>query len=351
MIMTTKVNYYKLGIFVLGSTILAIILLVALGAGQLFQRKIMLETYFNESVQGLSIGSKVKYRGVVIGEVSRITFTFAKYEKNLPPAQRKRYVLVEAAMQQDLLTHDTRFGTDDRAFKEEVAKGLRIRLAFQGLTGASYLEIDYIDPVLNTPLPITWQPTYSYIPSTPSTTAQFMKSFELVFDRLQALDIEDTIANWNRLIVATTKRVEAVDTAQISSRINRVLSRLDQVPLEALGKDAAILVAQLKEVSSGLKALINDPAATEPPGDINIIVKKVRNTLESPAFNHALHNLERSLQRIDRITAGSELDIRATLENLQHITANLRDLTETAKHYPASVLFGEPPPKLEGSSQ
>jgi paraquat-inducible protein B len=350
--MTAKVNYYKLGIFVLSSAILTIILLILLGAGQLFQKKVLLETYFNESVQGLSVGSKVKYRGVIIGEVTRITFTFAKYEKNLPPSQRKRYVLVEAAMQQDLLMHDTRFGTDDRAFKEEVAKGLRIRLAFQGITGASYLEIDYVDPVINSPLPITWTPVHSYIPSTPSTTAQFMKSFELVFDRLQALDIEGTLANWNRFIVSTTKRIEAIDTAQISLRVNRVLGRLDQVPLEQLGKDTAILIAQLKEVSSGLKVLVNDPASSAQPGDINIIAKKLRDLLESPSLNQALRNLERSLQRIDRITAGSESDISVTLENLQQITANLRDLTETAKHYPSSVLFGDKPNQIkEGSAR
>jgi hypothetical protein len=36
--------------------------LVVIGSGRWFQTKLTIETYFNESVQGLDIGSKLKYR-------------------------------------------------------------------------------------------------------------------------------------------------------------------------------------------------------------------------------------------------------------------------------------------------
>ena len=62
-----------------------------------------METYFNESVQGLDIGSKMKYRGVVIGEVTRISFTYVKYEQDKPMTQRKRYVMVEAQLEPRLV--------------------------------------------------------------------------------------------------------------------------------------------------------------------------------------------------------------------------------------------------------
>ena len=48
-----------------------------LGAGTLFRKQLVLETYFNESVQGLEVGSKVMFRGVMVGNVSRLTFTYA----------------------------------------------------------------------------------------------------------------------------------------------------------------------------------------------------------------------------------------------------------------------------------
>ncbi len=47
-----------------------------------------METYLNESVQGLEVGSKVRYRGVVVGEVRRIGFTYNIYEQDQPMAER-----------------------------------------------------------------------------------------------------------------------------------------------------------------------------------------------------------------------------------------------------------------------
>ena len=49
--------------------------MLALGAGNVFKRTVTIETYFDESVQGLDVGSAVKYRGVQIGRVTRIGFT------------------------------------------------------------------------------------------------------------------------------------------------------------------------------------------------------------------------------------------------------------------------------------
>ena len=48
-----------------------------------------------------------------------------------------------------------------------------MRLAPQGITGTSYLEIDYVDPVPPI-LPIDWTPDNIYIPSAPSTVTTFL---------------------------------------------------------------------------------------------------------------------------------------------------------------------------------
>src|SRR5215470_5323811 len=113
-----------------------------LGAGKLFQSKVVMETYFDESVQGLDVGSKVKYRGVVVGEVKSIGFTYTRYQLDLPMSQRLRYVMVEATILPRLI--GGRGASDSlrlETVKEEVGKGLRVRLAPQGITGTGYLEI------------------------------------------------------------------------------------------------------------------------------------------------------------------------------------------------------------------
>ena len=101
--MSQKANYFKLGLFVIGAIAAGILVLVIIGSGRWFERKVIIETYFKESVQGLDLGSKLKYRGVTIGEVTRISFTYTRYQLDLPITQRERYVMVEAQVQPRLL--------------------------------------------------------------------------------------------------------------------------------------------------------------------------------------------------------------------------------------------------------
>src|SRR5215510_10977872 len=132
--MALKANYFKLGLFVIGALVCLVLLIIIVGSGRAFQQKITIETYFNESVQGLDIGSKVKYRGVVIGEVTKISFSYVKYQQDKPMSERLRYVLVEAQLQPKLLGGRAA-STDltDANMQAEVDKGLRVRSAAQGI--------------------------------------------------------------------------------------------------------------------------------------------------------------------------------------------------------------------------
>src|SRR3982751_6964319 len=101
--MSQRANFFKLGLFVIGAIVAGVAVLLIIGTGRWFTPRVKMETYFNESVQGLDIGSKMKYRGVVIGEVTRISFTYVKYEQDKPMVESKRYVLVEARLEPRLV--------------------------------------------------------------------------------------------------------------------------------------------------------------------------------------------------------------------------------------------------------
>ena len=55
--MSQKANYFKLGLFVIGAVVAGILVLVIIGTGRWFERKVIIETYFKESVQGLEVGA------------------------------------------------------------------------------------------------------------------------------------------------------------------------------------------------------------------------------------------------------------------------------------------------------
>jgi len=350
--MSIKANYFKLGLFVIGAIVAGVILLIVIGSGRWFQPKLTIETYFNESVQGLDIGSKLKYRGVAIGEVTRIGFTYNKYELDMPMTMRKRYVLVEAQIEPKLLGGRVATGeiTNEENAKLEVERGLRIRLAPQGITGTSFLELDYVDPPPPL-LPINWTPDNVYIPGAPSQVAQFVNAATELVDRLRKLDVEGTLANLNKLLVTTNARIESIDAKGISERTTRVLAKvegtLDSVDAKKLSTEGVALLTELRATNADLKKLLSNPALQKLPDDAEAAVARVKELVSDPRLAKSIAHLERTMGRLDRLLGGGESDLAATIDNLRQITDNLRDLTEETKRYPANVFFGAPPPPLE----
>jgi phospholipid/cholesterol/gamma-HCH transport system substrate-binding protein len=351
--MSLKANYFKLGLFVVGGAIAAAILIVVIGSGRWFQPRITIETYFNESVQGLDIGSKVKYRGVVIGDVTRISFTYTRYQLEKPMSERMRYVLVEAQLQAQLLGGRTAAGdlTNPQNAAQEVERGLRVRIAPQGITGTNYLEIDYVNPDANVPLPIDWQPIYAYIPSSQSTVTQFVNAASEIVDRLHKLDVEGTVESLNRLLATLNDRVGGLDTRALSQRSERVLAKvettLDALPAKQLSQEAVALLAELRQTNNELRQTLQSPALKKLPDDAATAIARMRTLVEDPNLPRSLASLSRTLSRFEKIFGGGEADLASTIENLRQITDNLRDLTEDAKRYPSNVIFGAPPQPVE----
>jgi paraquat-inducible protein B len=352
--MSARANFFKIGLFVIGATAALAFLLVLLGAGKLFQSKIVMETYFDESVQGLDLGSKVKYRGVIVGEVKSIGFTYTRYQLDLPMAQRLRYVMVEATILPRLIG-GRGTATDTlkvETVKEEVGKGLRVRMAPQGITGTSYLEIDYVDPDKNPIIDVPWQPDNLYIPSARATVTQFVEAASEIVDQLRKIDLDAIATNLNTLLVTTNNRVGAVDSGGISNQTKQVLAKLgtklDQLPMDKLGNESSSLLTELRTTNRQLQAILNDPAWKQLPGNTDAAVAQFRKLVDDPNFALSLAHLENTLARLDRISGGGDADLRATIDNLRQITENLRVITENAKRYPSQLILGAPPEPAKG---
>jgi len=72
--MSTTTNNFKLGLFTLGGVTLLILGILVFGARSYFESKSSFETYVEGDVSGLSVGSPVVLRGVLVGKVKRIDF-------------------------------------------------------------------------------------------------------------------------------------------------------------------------------------------------------------------------------------------------------------------------------------
>ncbi len=171
--MKEEKHYFRIGLFMLIGIGIFVIAVIVFGSGRFFEEEVMMETYFNGSVQGLDVGSPVKYRGVTIGEVKEIGTANQWY-----PLVRQdddvfytygMYVMIKISLSAEAFPYieDGAVTMDlDKLINE---KGLRVKFAYLGITGLAYLELDFVDPKKNVPLEIVWEPLTIYIPSVPNT--------------------------------------------------------------------------------------------------------------------------------------------------------------------------------------
>ena len=134
--MDGNTNHWKLGLFVVIGAALAVGTAFWLGAATLKeQRPLRIVTYFNESVQGLSEGAAVRFRGVKIGEVQsiRVANDMVRLE-------------VLCKVQDGALGRLRPPGPEDAL--PRVVDDLTTQLVSSSLTGQKYVDVDVADPAL-----------------------------------------------------------------------------------------------------------------------------------------------------------------------------------------------------------
>lgn len=323
--MSGKKRNFKIGLFILIGIIITVICVILFGGGKFFREKYTVETYFDQSVQGLDVGAPLKFNGVQIGNVSEIHFVFNDYKTY------KQYVLVRA----NIFPDSVRGGGGRRLadeyddigtfLNELVNKGLRLELSSQGITGVAFLNMVYYEPDKFPAFNIDWEPKYPYIPSAPGSITIITKSIENL-----------------------TASLENINFKQISDDVDKLLNTLnttvEKSEVVELTKDLRILVSDLNEVSNNINKILESD-------DVNSSLKN---------FNEAMNNLNEASTKIPKIlnqvnktvinfrklSTTQQEDIQAIVDNMRDVSENINEITETGKNYPSWLLFGNPPPRI-----
>ena len=343
-----KLSYFKIGIFVISATVIGLLGLVVLGVGSILQKKALVETYIDESVQGLDVGSPLKFRGVPVGSVEQISLTSAEY------STRRQYVLVRMSISTNMFQFPVN-DPNSPALKRELARGFRVRLAPQGLTGVAYLEADYFDPERVPPLEIDWKPAYPYIPSTRSRITQLSEAVERILRNIGDINI-------SRLSEGIEKSLDAMTKVA------------DSANLEKIGDQANALLVELRTTNRHVNSLVNSPDLKSGIADASAAAGRARQLFDraekpidrmltdlpqaSESLSHLITRLDsvtndlpetsaqlrQTLQRVNRLIADQQRELARTMENLRVVSENMKEMTENSKRYPSQTLFGAPPP-------
>ena len=179
--MATQKTKFALGLFVTCGVGIAVLAIIWLGMSRYLEKGQYYTTYFSESVQGLSIDSPVKYRGVSIGRVDRIVVA--------PDANLIQVVLKIESGQ--TLDHTV------------VAQ-----LKSVGITGSMFVELDRKrnDEPDKSPA-LTFPSEFPIVASKPSNISELWQSINEVTNMIRLLDVEGiservkwTLDNINQMI-------------------------------------------------------------------------------------------------------------------------------------------------------
>jgi hypothetical protein len=358
--MTQNANYFKLGLFVILAFCLGAGFLIVFGAGEFLKKEILAEACFDESVQGLDVGSEVKYKGVRIGTVKTIT-TPAKFYQ-VP----SRCVLVVFAL--DPTAFPAKDGHDpEQAVKAAVNQGLTVYLSFKGITGAAYLETDYL-PGAADAADLAWTPDHLYIPSRQSSIKRMGDALNLILENLNEINVLGMTRNLEQLLVTLNEKTAELDVAGISARTSAMMEEVQNTSRllsETIGSpDFRDMIQDAKGSFSGIHTLVTDirDPMTQTLEDLShaaASTRRLTQDLEGRAGNRItqlsrqvdglMKSLNQTTAMLENLVWLNSETINRTINNFEHTSENLKQMSLELRRYPARLLLERPPrPPEEG---
>lgn len=318
--MSTRANYFKIGVFVIGTVLILVVGIIPL-TSVLKKDVLLFETYINESVQGLSVGSAVMQRGVQIGRVKEITFLTHEYEMEYGSEEFKEYspyVMVVMEVSRDAFPPKL----DGQRVDEDtiksivhqwIVRGLRLKLSYLGITGMAYIDADYVQEPGEEKLRIPpWETKYFYIPSAKSTLTAFTETVDSILQTINKVDF----ATLSETLTGTSESIsEAIEEAKVAETRETLTA----------------LITDLQETNRLIVNIMDETKADDSGANIPRTIAQ---------FN-------KTLKQMDEFILRQQSDVGEIVANMKRASANLRELTESAKRYPRGILFGAPPPKSE----
>ena len=177
------------------------------------------------------MGSPVKFRGVPIGRVSAINFTFNEYGA---PSQVDRFNYVLILMEVDREMFPGMFEENlTPIIEKNVEQGLRARIEPQGITGINYIEINYVnDPNQFPPLAVDWKPHYYYIPSAPGQLTNMLDSINNIMRQIEESQHRRNEQSRTELLENLNKAVTGAEIGKVSADLQTLLANFGK-PLNA----------------------------------------------------------------------------------------------------------------------
>jgi paraquat-inducible protein B len=314
--MGKKASPTLIGLFVLGAVALAVLGVVVFGSGQFFKHLEHYVMYFPGSVNGLSVGAPVKFKGVDIGRVSDIRLILERD----PGSTEKLTIPVYVETDPSKITFEGKRleMQNPENLKRLIQEGLRAQLQSQSLvTGLLFVQIDmFPDTPIAYVMPQPSDPME--IPTVPSTLEQASSAAREIIDELRSIKVGPMIEQATQALTSINQLVSSP----------AVKTTVDELP--ATVKDLRTTVASMQHLADDLRAAINP------------LVKRVDATLGDA--DQALGSVRQTADAARvLIVPGSPLDydLRSTLRDVSDAARAMAQLADFLERNPTALLYGK----------
>jgi phospholipid/cholesterol/gamma-HCH transport system substrate-binding protein len=307
--MARKTSKFAIGIFVTAGLILAVVAIVWLGASTYFQKGTLFVTYFDESVQGLSADSNVKYRGVNVGTIRAI---------RVAPDNKLVEVVMKILME----------GGNE--------KNLTAKLRSAGLTGIVYIELDQsieedneLSPTLDFPA------QYPVILSRPSDSKYILSMVDNIVSELRKIDIKGIFQEVKEITSGINHYVNGPRMKNIADNLESTTASLDRA------------VRQIEKLTAEgkLEDILKEARGTV--ADTRALIGKIREDLDAMKLADSAGKANQMVAGVGKSVRDMSFDLKNTADNLQRASENLDILIDKLRDDPSDLLFSRPPPVSE----
>lgn len=364
--MGSKANPTVIGAFVVGAVVLIVAALLIFSGGNVLTKKALYVMYFDSSVNGLSVGAPVKFKGVQIGEVSNIVAL--ANPQNLS-------ILIEVVIEilpekfTDQTTRQALSAADNRqaATNALIQKGLRASLQLQSMvTGLLFIELDFRP---DTPVKLLGlNKDYVEVPTAPSAMGALMANVKKAVAQLDTLPLNEIMDE----IVAILKRVKHLIDApqmddamanlglilqesktglqQLFEQIPAVVKQIDTIEDEAVValRDARLMLKDAQTLVRNVNTQVA-PLSSKAQGALTAARSALQQGQKSikdleTALQPALGQADQALTSVAHLTGSDSVilnDLSQALREIAEAARSIRVLANALERNPESLIRGK----------
>lgn len=310
---------------------------IAFASNNFFAERTIFASYFRESVNGLSVGAKVKCQGVPVGEVTDLQLLI-----NLENETFQVPVLYEIDLERlsPLLGSSIQWSDED-ILRQHIDKGLRAQLQLESIvTGQMYIELRYVE----TPEPPRFMETdseYNEIPTIFSPLAELGSEATGLVSNLRAFNVNAISENLTAFLSKANAKLDELDLVGLNASLIETSEAFRQLAASAEVQDA---LESLPETSEQFNATLIEVQRASQRLDSSLVVLTREAGESSEELNATLQAIRASIDQADDMLttdSGIGYQLEEALTSLTEAADALRLLAQSLEQNPSMLIRGK----------